>query len=101
MATVGELVEAAALAARQRYYAEHSPAMLPAGGGFVGQGFADPWDWGKVALRELGLWDAEVLEGKVYGGSLEIDHATDCWPGAHGQRVSVIVLPQESEDDPA
>ena len=60
------------------------------------------------ALRDLGIWDAEVLEGEVYRVYGEPECPDEFWIGElgrsfsakiadEGQRIRIIVLPQEEK----
>ena len=102
MAKVGELVEAAAGAARQRHFTEHPPFRVPGGGGFSVDDDAGRM-WIVRGLKALGIWDAEVLDAGVCdkfcadcAEHLEIDGLPELVPFGK-QRFRVIVIPQEEE----
>ena len=62
--TVGELVERGVAGARQRYFAEYPPERSsPPGGGFLVPR-VEP-NWLRITLESLGIWDAEVYEGRA------------------------------------
>ena len=100
--TVGEMVEVAASAARQRHYTEHPPRRMSGCGGFSASDDAGRM-WIVRGLKALGIWDAEVHEGEFWYEAYEMPTFLDS-EGAgmtfgleDGDRVRIIVLPAKEE----
>ena len=104
--TVGEMVEVAASAARQRHYTEHPPRHMSGCGGFSASDDAGRM-WIVRGLKALGIWDAEVHEGRLLvdangeTGPNEVqllaEDASYAVIGHDGSALRIIVLPAKGE----